>query len=98
MVDRQALFYFGGGGLFVTGDVLGYTAEFQWAGRWVTLALPDADHISEKPRWGREARKSSWREADGGVIEITTATITTFERRSSGRTTWSVLTAAGGQS
>jgi hypothetical protein len=82
VADREALFYFAGGGLFVTGGALGGTAEFHWAGRRATVALPCEDHVSDAGRWGREARKTSWREDDDGkVVEITTATVTTFEVR-----------------
>ena len=80
VAGREALF--GGGGLFrVTGGALGGTAEFHWGGRRAVVVLPSYDHISDGPRWGREARKSSWREDDGKVVEIHTATVTTFEVR-----------------
>jgi hypothetical protein len=81
MADREALFYFAGGGLFVTGDVLGRTAVFEWAETRVTLALPTVDHISEGDRWGLEAHKVTWREGDGKPAEIFTATVGTFELR-----------------
>jgi hypothetical protein len=81
VAGREALFYFGGGGLFVTGGALGGTAEFDWGERRAVVVLPSYDHISDGPRWGREARKSSWREDDGKVVEIHTATVTTFEVR-----------------
>ncbi len=68
MAEREALFYFGGGGLFVAGEVLGRTAEFEWCGRRTTIGLPGEEQISDASRWGKEARKTSWREDNGAVV------------------------------
>jgi hypothetical protein len=81
MANREALFYFSGGGLYVTGDVLGHTAQFSWAGRRATIALPTKDHISDAPLWGRQASGRSRRGDDRETSEITTASVTTFEVR-----------------
>lgn len=41
----EAVFYFDGAGLYVTGEALGKSAEFEVDGTAVTLNLPNADEV-----------------------------------------------------
>jgi hypothetical protein len=59
--DLEAVFYFDGAGLYITGDALGKCAEFEVEGTHVTVNLPNHDEVFslEDPGWpgrGRAAR------------------------------------------
>ncbi len=78
----EAVFYFDGAGLYVTGEALGKSAEFEVDGTAVTLNLPNADEVFSltNPGWpgkGRAARPTL--QNAGG--EMLAGTIGKFEVR-----------------
>ena len=70
--DLEAVFYFDGAGLYITGDALGKSAGFEVEGTHVTLNLPNHDEVFslEDPGWpGRGmAARPTYQSADREML------------------------------
>jgi hypothetical protein len=69
--ELEALFYFDGSGLYVTGAALGRSSRFDRDGVCVRIALPRPEHVrdSRDPEsFGRSARRTNWNKQTGEII------------------------------
>jgi hypothetical protein len=70
--ELEAVFYFNGDGLYITGDALGKSAEFETNGTRITLNLPKHDEVFAlaDPGWPgeRKAARPTFQNGEGKML------------------------------
>ena len=79
--ELEAVFYFDGGGLYVTGDALGKSVRFETDGTWVSLNLPTRDEVFSLSDPGWPGRGKSARPTFQSGGEMLAGVISKFEVR-----------------